>query len=58
MSEAASNERTSQAVAARAFNPSAQAEAGGSLGVPGQPGLRNEFQDSQGCYTDKPYLQK
>jgi hypothetical protein len=32
-----------------------KAEAGRSLGVPGQTGLQNEFQDSHG-YTEKPCL--
>ena len=37
-------------VAEHAFNPSTQAtEAGGSLGVQGQPGLQSEFQNSLGC---------
>jgi hypothetical protein len=40
------------------FNPNSQeAEAGGSLGVLGQLGLQREFQDSQGCYTEKPCLE-
>ena len=30
-----------------------EAEAGGSLGVQGQPGLQSKFQDSQGCYSEK-----
>ena len=34
-----------------------EAEAGGFLWVPGQPGLKSEFQDSHG-YTEKPCLQK
>ena len=34
------------------FNPNIQhAEASGSLEVPGQPGLRTEFQDSQSYKT-------
>jgi hypothetical protein len=37
-----------------AFNPSTQ-EAEAGRGVPGQPGLQSEFQDSQG-YTEKPCL--
>ena len=41
------------------FNPSTQeAEAGGSLWVQDQPGLHSEFQDSQGCYTEKSCLEK
>ena len=44
----------SQAVVAHAFNPSTW-EA--DFWVRGQPGLQNEFQDSQG-YTKKPYLEK
>ena len=40
-----------------AFNPGTQeAEAGGSLSS-GQPGLKSEFQDSQG-YTGRPCLRK
>ena len=43
----------------KSFNPSTQeAEAGGSLWVQGQPGLQSEFQDSQGCYIEKPCLKK
>jgi hypothetical protein len=34
-----------------------EAEAGGFLSSPGQPGLQSEFQDSQG-YTEKPCLKK
>jgi hypothetical protein len=34
-----------------------EAEAGGSLGVQGQPGLQSEFQDSYG-YTKKPSLEE
>ena len=35
------------------FNPSTQeADAGQSLRVQGQPGLRGEFQDSQGYYRE------
>lgn len=33
-------------------------EAGGSLSVPGQACLPNEFQKSQGSYTEKLYLKK
>lgn len=45
-------------VVAHTFDPSTrEAKAGGSLWVPGQPGLQSEFQDSQG-YPEKPYLQK
>jgi hypothetical protein len=32
--------------------------AGRSLWVWGQPGLQSEFQDSQGCYKEKPCLKK
>lgn len=32
-----------------------EAEAGGSLGVRGKPGLQSEFRDSEG-YTEKPIL--
>ena len=40
------------------FNPSTlEAEAGGSLWVQGQPGLQNEFQNSQG-YIAKTWLKK
>ena len=35
-----------------------EAEAGGSLWVRSQPDLQNKFQDSQGCYTVKPCLEK
>ena len=39
-------------VVVHTFNPSTpEAEAGGSLGVQGQPGLQSELQDSQGCET-------
>jgi hypothetical protein len=44
---------------AHVCNLSAQkAEAGGSLSVPGQPGLQSKFQNSQGYkgYMEKPYL--
>lgn len=34
-----------------------EVEAGGSLGVQGQPGLRSKFQGSQ-VYTEKPGFQK
>ena len=48
-----------QAVVAQAFNPSSQeAEAGRSLCIQGQPGLQSEFQDNQGCHTEKPCLKK
>ena len=43
---------------AHAFNhstPEAEAEAGGSLPIRGQPGLHREFQDGQD-YTEKPCL--
>ena len=44
---------------AHAFNPSIRdPEAGGSFWVQGQPELQREFQDSQGCYTEEPYLEK
>jgi hypothetical protein len=43
---------------AHTFNPSTpEAEAGGSLRMWGQPGLQNEFQDSQG-WAEKPHLKK
>jgi hypothetical protein len=43
---------------AHTFNLSIQeAEAEGSLWVPGQPGLQSEFQNYQG-YTKKPCLKK
>jgi hypothetical protein len=42
------------AVVAHAFNPNTrEAGAGGSLWVWGQPGLKSEFQNSQG-YTENP----
>lgn len=42
-----------------AFNLSTrEAEADGSLWVFGQPGLRSNCQDSQGCYTEKLWLKK
>ena len=45
-----------RAVVTHTFNPSTwEAEAGG-FWVRGQPGLQNEFQDSQG-YTEKPCLE-
>ena len=48
----------SRVVVVHTFNPSTQeAEAGGSLGVRGQPGLQSEFQDSQG-YIEKSSLEK
>jgi hypothetical protein len=41
------------------FNPTAQeTEARRSLWVWGQPHLLREFQDSQGCYTEKPCLEQ
>ena len=44
---------------AHTFNPNTQeAETGGSLLVRGQPGLQSLFQDNQGCYTEKPCLEK
>jgi hypothetical protein len=44
-------------VVVHAFNPTTQeAEAGGFLSLR-QPGLQNEFKDSQG-YTEKPCLKK
>jgi hypothetical protein len=46
-------------VVVHTFNPSTQeAEVDESLLVPGQPGLQSKFQDSQGCYTEKPYLKQ
>ena len=35
-----------------------EAEAGRFLWAKGQPGLQNEIQGSQGCYTEKPCLEK
>jgi hypothetical protein len=47
------------AVVAHAFNPSTPEEkVGVHLRVQGQPGLPSELQDSQGCYTEAPYLEK
>lgn len=44
---------------AQAFNPRSQeAEASRSLRVWGQPNLQNEFQYSQGYYTERPCLGK
>jgi hypothetical protein len=46
-------------VVVSAFNPSVRkAKTGGPLGVQGQPGLQSKSQDSQGCYTEKPCLEK
>jgi hypothetical protein len=43
-------------VVAYAFSPSThEAEANGSLGVRGQPGLQTEFQNNQ-VYTEEPLL--
>jgi hypothetical protein len=48
------NRLFSCSVVVHAFNPSTQgAEEGKTPRVPGQSGLQNEFQDSQG-YTEKP----
>jgi hypothetical protein len=47
-----------QVAVAHIFNPSPEeAKAGGSLWVPGQPGLQREFQSSQG-YTELPCFRK
>ena len=50
---------SSQMVAFYAFNSSTQeAEAGRSQGVLGQPGIQNEFQDSQGYIIERLYLRE
>ena len=50
---------TSRALVAHTFNPSIQeAKAGGSLWVPGQPGIQGKCQDRLQSYTEKPCLEK
>ena len=46
------NMESCQEVVAHTFIPSTQ-EADAAR-VQGQPGLQSKFQDSQGCYTEKP----
>ena len=44
---------------AHTFDPNTrEAEANGILWVLGLHGLQSEFQDSQGCYVEKPRLEK
>lgn len=44
---------------ARAFNlRTLEAMSGGSLGVSAQPSFQREYQDSQGCDTEKSCLKK
>ena len=51
--------QVSLVLVAHAFNPSTrEAEAGGSLWVPGQPGLQSEFPDRSQSYTEKPCPKK
>lgn len=58
MARVLKNKETKTGLMTHACNPSTQeAEARGSLGIQGQPGLHRELQDSQGC-TSRPRLKK